>query len=91
MKKLIILGSLLGALVSLNSCRDEFLESEPTETLANPDAQSKLNGLYLMMVNTGTGGTKRHDDFGQKGYDIYSDLLSSDMVLAAETLSLIHI
>lgn len=85
MKKLIILGSLLGALVSLNSCRDEFLESEPTETLANPDAQSKLNGLYLMMVNTGTGGTKNHDDFGQKGYDIYSDLLSSDMVLSAET------
>lgn len=69
----------------MNSCRDEFLESHPTETLANPPAQAKLYGLYLMMVNTETGGTTGHDDFGQKGYDIYMDLLSSDMVLGATT------
>ena len=86
MKKIIILSSLCGLLFTTNSCREDFLKSEPTETLANPPAQAKLNGLYLMMVNTGTGGTNLdHDDFGQKGYDIYSDLLSSDMVLSGIT------
>ncbi|RQP09585.1 MAG: RagB/SusD family nutrient uptake outer membrane protein [Chryseobacterium sp.] len=83
MKKLVILSSLLGLLFTTTSCRDEFLESEPTETLANPPAQAKLYGLYLMMINTGTGGTTGHDDFGQKGYDMVTDMLSSDMALEA--------
>lgn len=84
MKKLIILSSVLGLLLT-TSCRQDFLESEPTETLANPPAQAKLNGLYLMMINTGTGGTTGHDDYGQKGYDLMTDLLSADMVLSGVT------
>lgn len=83
MKKKILLGSILALALTVTSCRDEFLQTEPTQTLSNPPAQAKLNGLYLTMVNTGTGGTSGHDDFGQKGYDIISDFLSSDMVLAA--------
>lgn len=85
MKKIIILSSILGLLFTATSCREDFLKSEPTETLANPPAQAKLNGLYLMMVNTGTGGTTGHDDYGQKGYDLMTDLLSSDMVLGGVT------
>ena len=81
MKKILIFSSLLGLLFTTTSCNRDFLNSEPTETLANPPAQSKLYGLYLMMVNTGTGGTTSHDDFGQKGYDIFSDMLSGDMAL----------
>jgi len=42
-----------------------------------------IAGLYTTMFTTGVGGTTGHDDFGQKGIDIYSDMLSSDMVLAA--------
>lgn len=76
---------MLGILFTANSCREEFLQSEPTETLANPPAQSKLYGLYSMMVKTGTGGTTDHDDYGQKGYDLISDLLSADMVLSGVT------
>jgi hypothetical protein len=34
------------------------------------------------MYTAGSGGTTDHDDFGQKGYDIYTDMLCSDMVLA---------
>ncbi|MDR3272407.1 MAG: RagB/SusD family nutrient uptake outer membrane protein [Flavobacteriaceae bacterium] len=68
------------------SCQDEFLETSPTETISNPSTEQKLYGIYVMMINTGTGGTNLdHDDFGQKGYDIYTDMLSSDMVLAAST------
>lgn len=41
-----------------------------------------IRGLYSLMYQNGTGGTNlNHDDFGQKNYDIYSDLLSGDMVL----------
>lgn len=85
MKKIIILSSLLGLLVGTTSCREEFLQTEPTETLANPPAQAKLNGLYNMMINTGTGGTTSHEDFGQKGYDIMSDMLSFDLALSRDT------
>ncbi|OWK75191.1 hypothetical protein CBW16_07365 [Flavobacteriaceae bacterium JJC] len=85
MKKILILSSLMGILLSTTACREEFLQSGPTETLENPPAQAKLNGLYLMMVNTGTGGTTGHDDYGQKGYDLVSDMLSADMVLNGVT------
>lgn len=81
MKKILLLSSIALATLTI-SCREEFLESAPTQTIGDAPVQTKLNGLYLMMVNTGTGGTDLdHDDFGQKGYDIYSDMLSQDMVL----------
>lgn len=67
------------------SCQDDYLETSPTETIANPDAAYKVNGLYNMMINTGTGGTTGHDDFGQKGYDIFMDLIQSDVVLDGTT------
>lgn len=77
----IVIASLLAVSFSIVSCSKDFLEKKPSETLANPPAQPKLYGLYSMMIKTGTGGTTNHDDFGQKGYDIYSDLLSSDMAI----------
>ena len=85
------------AALALTSCSDEFLETEPTEFVSasqiaeyserNPDLQAaNISGIYSLMYQTGTGGTNlRHDDFGQKGYDIYGDMLSSDMVLAGLT------
>lgn len=86
MKKITIFSLALVLLAMTGACREEYLQTEPTETISNPNAQFKLNGLYNLMVNTGTGGTDLdHDDFGQKGYDIYMDLLSSDMVLGGTT------
>ncbi len=77
---------MIALLAVTGACREEFLETEPTETVSSPSAQFKLNGLYLLMVETGTGGTDLdHDDYGQKGYDMYTDLLSSDMVLGGTT------
>lgn len=82
------------ALTMLSSgCDEEFLDAQPTNQLspeqigvAAETDPSLLNaftaGLYSTMYTTGTGGTTGHDDFGQKGYDIYSDMLASDMVLA---------
>jgi len=80
--------------VGVFACSDDFLESEPTEFISadrmaevgpyNPDLfNGMVSGLYSMMYQTGTGGTDlAHDDFGQKGYDIYAGLLSGNMSLA---------
>ena len=86
MKKTIILASLLMAGMSMFSCNEDYLVTEPTETVSNPPVAYRVNGLYNMMINVGTGGTNLdHDDFGQKGYDIYMDLVQSDVVLDGTT------
>ena len=77
----------------VSSCSEDFLEKTPTETMSsqemkevskyNPDIfNGQVAGLYTLMYNTETGGTDGHDDFGQKGYDIFTDMLCGDMVLA---------
>lgn len=95
-KSIYIVGALALSLLA-SSCNDDFLDVEPTQQLspeqiaaAAEKDPSLLNGniagLYSTMYNTGTGGTNLdHDDFGQKGYDIYSDMLVSDMALAGVT------
>lgn len=82
MKKNITLSSIL-CLVGLmfTACQKDFLNTSPTETLPDAPPQTRLNGLYLMMVKPGTGGTTNHDDYGQKSYDIYMDMLSGDMAM----------
>lgn len=78
----------------LTGCKKSFLETAPTEfvtaqSLAGAALQDpkllngSIAGLYSTMYTAGVGGTGQHEDFGQKGIDIYSDMLSSDMVLGA--------
>ncbi|MFZ4261832.1 RagB/SusD family nutrient uptake outer membrane protein [Sphingobacterium sp. HJSM2_6] len=78
------------------SCSEDFLSELPTEDLSTEqlgDAakqdpallKGNIAGLYSTMYNAFTAqgaAAERHDDFGQKAYDIYMDMLSSDMVLA---------
>lgn len=89
-----LLALVIAGCAILTGCKKDFLETEPTqfltaEQLANAAktdpkvSAGTLNGMYSNMYNPGTGGTGNHDDFGQKGYDIYMDMLSSDMVLGA--------
>ncbi len=95
MKTKFFIPILAGAL-TLTGCSKDFLETEPTQFVSsdqvaeaselNPSLQNaNIAGLYSTMYLTGTGGTTGHDDFGQKGYDIFSDMLSGDMVLAGYT------
>ena len=44
-----------------------------------------LNRLYEITYTPYSGGTTRHEDFGHKSYDIYSDLLSADMALSVSS------
>lgn len=75
--------ALAAATFSFSSCKKDFLEKNPTEKLTpeQTSTESLIRGLYAQMYQTGTGGTTGHDDFGQKGYDIYMDLLSGDVAL----------
>jgi len=87
----------LGLLLLVNyGCSEEFLETEPTSDITqdqlqeasenNPEVVAgSLAGIYTTMFESGTGGTTNHNDFGQKGYDIFSDILSADIALSKNT------
>ncbi|MDQ6755363.1 MAG: RagB/SusD family nutrient uptake outer membrane protein [Bacteroidota bacterium] len=78
----------------LAGCKKDFLNTQPSQFLT-PDQlagaavqdpkllNGSIAGLYTTMFTPGVGGTTGHDDFGQKGVDIYSDMVASDMVLGA--------
>lgn len=96
MKKVIKL-TLVSALVLFTfSCEKDFLDKEPSEFITtsqiaeaasqNPDViAGTMTGIYSLTFETGTGGTTGHDDFGHKGYDLFSDFLSGDMALSVST------
>lgn len=81
------------SMLTLFNCNEDFLEATPTEFLTaeqvadaavnNPDViAGSMAGIYTLQFTTGTGGTTGHDDFGQKAYDIYTDMLCGDMALS---------
>ena len=82
--------------LSAIGCSEDFLEQEPSEFLTqeqvsdaasnNPDViAGTVAGIYTLMVQAETGGTTADVDFGQKGYDIFGDMLSGDMALSVST------
>lgn len=97
MKKSVIKVMCLGLLALTFGCKDEFLEKQPqgdfiTESQLgeaaelNPDLiNGTLQGVYATMFSTQTGGSTGHDDFGHKAYDVFSDMMSSDMALSVST------
>ncbi|GET25705.1 RagB/SusD family nutrient uptake outer membrane protein [Prolixibacter sp. NT017] len=100
MKRIYIISFIALVLFSVSGCKKDFLEVQPTQFLTkeqvaeaaknNPDvAAGSIKGIYTLMFQVATGGSDPldpdHDDFGQKGYDIYSDFLSSDLALSVNT------
>lgn len=90
MKKITILALVAGLFFA--ACSKDFLDTDSTRFMSKDDIDkvsedsphlmiATLNGLYATMVKVGSGGTTGHDDFGQKGMDIYMDMLCADMVL----------
>lgn len=96
MKSLIKISMISALLFAGVGCSEEFLDEKPSEFLTAgqiADAAEKnpavvrgtMTGIYSLTVETGTGGTGGHDDFGQKAYDIFGDMLSGDMALSVST------
>ncbi|WP_319590352.1 RagB/SusD family nutrient uptake outer membrane protein [uncultured Draconibacterium sp.] len=97
MKRIYLLSLIAVLFLGITGCGDDFLEVQPTEFLSeeqvaeaaenNPDVVAgSVSGIYTLMFETGTGGSDLdHDDFGQKGYDVFSDFLCSDMALSVST------
>lgn len=99
MKTIIKYGLLSVLAISMISCGDDFLEkpanegsasltSAQFEAAANVDPEvgnALMSGIYSLTFATGSGGTGGHDDFGHKSYDVFSDMLSSDMALSTST------
>src|SRR5665647_1771664 len=94
MKKIYTISFITLVLLGFTGCKKDFLVVQPTQFLTeqqiaeaaknNPGVVAgSMSGIYTLMFQTGTGGSDplAHDDFGQKGYDIYSDFLSSDLAL----------
>lgn len=92
LKKIFLGLSLLAGVVS--SCSDDFLETSPTRFTSASELNrisefdpsifdGVLLGVYAYLHTPETGGTRRDDDIGHRGYDIYTDMLASDMALAA--------
>ncbi len=96
MKNIFKLTTVAALTLFMYSCDEEFLEKEPSEFITtqqigeaaskNPDVvKGTMTGIYSLMIETGTGGTGGHDDFGQRAYDIFGDMLSGDMALSVST------
>src|SRR5690606_41760758 len=97
MKYLIKISFMVFAAGLFTACSEDYLEVTPSQQLTPEDINEAgqvrpeildgyLVGLYNTMYTVGSGGTNlRHDDFGQKSWDIYYDMLGSDMVLAGNT------
>lgn len=83
--------------ILLFGCEKEFLVEEPTGSVVNlrqiseagevnPEINGAfMTGVYATMFTTGTGGTTSQQDMGQKGYDIYGDMICGDMALTTST------
>lgn len=75
--------------VSGSSQPTQFITAEQLQEGAKTNLEISaafVGGIYSQMIQTGTGGTNlNHDDFGQKGYDIYGDMLCGDMALSVST------
>lgn len=96
MKKLFKITGVAAALLLGVGCSEDFLEKQPSEFLTadqveeaatnNPDVLAgTLSGIYSLQFDSGSGGTGNHDDFGQKGYDIFGDMLSGDLALSVSS------
>lgn len=75
-----------------SSCSKDFLIETPSDVISAEDLEKAVSqdpgllngniaGLYTTMFLPYTGGTTGHDDFGQKGFDIFTDFMVSDMAL----------
>ncbi len=85
MKKIFYISSvLLVLLASMQGCKKEFLDTNPSNAVSPnvifadaPSALVALNGVYRWQYSFFTN----HGNFGQKAFDMVSDLMGEDMTV----------
>lgn len=77
-------------LIFTAGCKDDFLDTQPANTISNvqlsenPAAlKSIINGMYANLRTYGIGGSTRHIDYGLMATMAGLDMMSHDMTMAA--------
>ena len=72
----------------VTSCKKDYLETRPSDAVTQQTAlgttaaiTTALGGGYQTLFAFSPGGSGRHDDYGQKSWDLANDLMGADMVV----------
>jgi hypothetical protein len=84
--KFLMLSSTLSLFVV--SCKKDYLETRPSDAVTQQEIlsttakiSSALDAEYKTLFAFSPGGSGRHDDYGQKSWDLASDLMGNDMIV----------
>lgn len=90
MNKILKISALALLPVLMVGCKKEYLETNSSTGVSNTlifdntaSAQTALDGMYRLTYSFGIVST-RHNDFGQKAYDIVNDLMGNDMIVHSQ-------
>jgi hypothetical protein len=82
---------LTAAILMFAGCKEEFLDTKPTDKLASSvvfntydGALAALNGTYRLFYAFGIEGYADHSEFGQKSIDLVMDLMGEDMPIYSQ-------
>jgi starch-binding outer membrane protein, SusD/RagB family len=70
------------------SCKKDYLDTRPSESPSEQEVfsttakvASALDGAFKTMFAFSPGGSARHDDYGQKSWDLANDLMGNDVTI----------
>lgn len=73
------------------SCKKDYLETKPSNAVTQQEIFGKLNSVYSALDGVvkqqfayGIGASTGHDNYGQKSFDLQSDLQGNDMVVHSQ-------
>src|SRR5688572_15074456 len=88
MKKIKIFSIVLLLSAVVFSCKKDYLETRPSDAVTQEEIlgttdkiSSTLDAAYKTFFAYSPGGGGGHDDYGQKSWDLSSDLMGTDMVV----------
>ena len=74
--------------VIVAGCKKDYLETRPSDAVTQQEIlgttdkiSSTLDAAYKTFFAFSPGGSGRHDDYGQKSWDLSNDLMGTDMVV----------
>lgn len=90
MKK-IFLYAIPALLIVAVGCKKDYLETKPSNAVTAQQISTQvgpfsaaLQGVTKELFAFGTGASTGHDNFGQKAFDLQSDLMGNDMVVHSQ-------